>query len=280
MKKWNLIIDIEKCENCNNCFLACKDEHVDNEFSGYSALQPKHGHHWINIHKKERGQYPFIDVAYLPVTCFHCDDAPCVKAAEDGAVYKRDDGIVIIDPEKAKGQKKIVDSCPHNSIWWNESENLAQKCTLCAHLLDDNWKEPRCVNACPTGALRIVKNEDRKMEDLVKEGGLLCYPRENNTRPRVHYKNLHRFSESFIGGSVAVTKNNISDCVGSAEVILQDQSGQDIARQVTDYFGDFKFDGLENHSGKYLIRISHPDHAEKSIEINLEESTYIGIIYL
>jgi Fe-S-cluster-containing dehydrogenase component len=29
MKKWNLIIDIEKCEDCNNCFLACKDEHVE-----------------------------------------------------------------------------------------------------------------------------------------------------------------------------------------------------------------------------------------------------------
>ena len=29
-----------------------------------------------------------------------------MKAAKDGAVYKRPDGIVIIDPEKAKGQNR------------------------------------------------------------------------------------------------------------------------------------------------------------------------------
>ncbi|GAG02536.1 unnamed protein product, partial [marine sediment metagenome] len=39
MNKWNLIIDIEKCEDCNNCFLACKDEHVDNDWPGYAVSQ-------------------------------------------------------------------------------------------------------------------------------------------------------------------------------------------------------------------------------------------------
>ena len=101
MKKWNLIIDVEKCEDCNNCFLACKDEHVDNDWPGYSLPQPLHGHRWMNIMRKERGQFPMIDVAYLPIPCMHCDRAPCIEAAKGGAVYKRDDGIVIIDPEKA-----------------------------------------------------------------------------------------------------------------------------------------------------------------------------------
>lgn len=119
MKKWNLIIDIEKCEDCNNCFLSCKDEHVDNDFQGYSAPQVKHGHRWVNIMRKERGQFPQIDVAYLPVFCMHSDDAPCITAAKDGAVYKRDDGIVIIDPVKAQGQKHLVDACPYGAIWWN-----------------------------------------------------------------------------------------------------------------------------------------------------------------
>ncbi len=100
---WQLIIDVEKCEDCNNCFLACKDEHVDNEWPGYSLPQPLHGHRWMNIMRKERGQFPMIDVAYLPIPCMHCDRAPCIEAAKGGAVYKRDDGIVIIDPEKARG---------------------------------------------------------------------------------------------------------------------------------------------------------------------------------
>ncbi|MFH1124062.1 MAG: 4Fe-4S dicluster domain-containing protein, partial [Pseudomonadota bacterium] len=112
MKKWNLIIDVEKCEDCNNCFLSCKDEHVENDFPGYSAAQPRHGHRWVNILRKERGQYPLIDVAYLPIPCMHCDSPPCMEKDRKGAVLKRDDGIVLIDPVKGKGQAALVGACP------------------------------------------------------------------------------------------------------------------------------------------------------------------------
>ena len=90
---------------------------------------PKHGHKWINILQKERGQVtgqsPMIDIAYVPTMCNHCDDAPCV-AKGGGAVKKRDDGIVLIDPEKAKGRKDLVDACPYGHIWWNEEHQLPQ----------------------------------------------------------------------------------------------------------------------------------------------------------
>ena len=86
--------------------------------------------------------------AYLPQPCQHCEDAACIKAAKNGAVYRRDDGIVIIDSEKAKGQKDLVDSCPYGSIYWNDELATAQKCTMCAHLLDDGWK-PRPVASRP-----------------------------------------------------------------------------------------------------------------------------------
>jgi len=92
MKKWNMIIDIAKCHDCNDCFLACKDEYVDNDWPPCSAPQPQHGHRWIDIMRKERGQYPLIDVAYRPTPCMHCDEADCIKAAENGAIFKRDDG--------------------------------------------------------------------------------------------------------------------------------------------------------------------------------------------
>ena len=59
----------------------------------------------------------------------HCQDAPCVDAAIDGAVYRRDDGIVIIDPEKAKGQERIVNTCPYRVIFWNQELQIPQKCT-------------------------------------------------------------------------------------------------------------------------------------------------------
>src|SRR5213080_1801932 len=143
MKKWNMIIDVAECTNCNLCTLAAMDEYVGNEWPGYCAPMPKHGHKWINIVQKERGRMPMIDIAYVPTMCNHCDDAPCMKAAPQGAIKKRRDGIVIIDPEKAKGQRQLVDACPYGHIWWNEELQLPQAWPFDAHLLDRGWDQTR-----------------------------------------------------------------------------------------------------------------------------------------
>lgn len=134
--KWNMIVDVARCENCHNCFLATKDEHVGNDFPGYAAPQPLHGHSWIHLRTNERGQAPIVDAHSMPVMCNHCDDAPCIKAARDGAMYQRPDGIVIIDPVKAKGQQQLVSACPYGAIQWNEDLQLPQKWIFDAHLLD------------------------------------------------------------------------------------------------------------------------------------------------
>jgi Fe-S-cluster-containing dehydrogenase component len=64
VKKWNLVVDVATCENCNNCTLSTKDEHVGNEFPGYAASQPQHGHQWIKIDRKVRGSGTMVDAAY------------------------------------------------------------------------------------------------------------------------------------------------------------------------------------------------------------------------
>ena len=279
MTKWNLIIDVEKCEDCNNCFLACKDEHVDNDWPGYAVSQPRHGHRWMNIMRKERGQYPIIDVAYLPILCMHCDVAPCIKAAKAGAVYKRDDGIVIIDSEKARGQEDIVKACPYDAIWWNEEKNVPQKCTFCAHLLDDGWKEPRCVQACPTGAIRVVRTKTRHMKATVASENLqVLYP-QYNTNPRVYYRNLYRFTRCFIGGSVAYEKGGISDCAEGAKVALR-RGSEKVSEVLTDNFGDFRFDNLEENRGKYSLEIFFMDYEKKILEVDLKTSLSLETILL
>jgi Fe-S-cluster-containing dehydrogenase component len=279
MKKWNLIIDIAKCEDCNNCFLACKDEHVDNDFPPYSISQPRHGQRWIDLITKERGQCPTIDVANFPMPCQHCDNAPCIKKAKDGAVYKMNDGIVIIDPVKAAGQKEIVSSCPYGAIWWNQEKNVAQKCTLCAHLLNDGWKEPRCVQSCPTGSLRIVKAEDSQMLELIKQEGLEVFHPEYKTQPRVYYKNLYRYLKCFIGGNVAFAHDGITDCAEGASVTLF-QGSHKIGECLTDNYGDFKFDKLDENSGRYNIEVSYKNYNRKHLEVDLTVSQNVGTILL
>jgi Fe-S-cluster-containing dehydrogenase component len=278
MKKWNFLIDIAECEDCNNCFLACKDEHVDNDFPNYSAPQPRHGHRWMNIMRRTRGSGSLIDVAYRPTPCMHCDLAPCVSNAK-GAVYKREDGIVIIDPVKAKGRRDILDSCPYGAVWWNNEQGIPQKCGFCAHLLDSGWKQPRCTQVCPTGALRVLRVEDSEMEQLAASEHLQVLHPEYNTKPRVYYKNLYRYSRCFIGGSVAITKNGLKNCAEGANVVLE-KDGVNIAEFVTDNYGDFKFDNLERNSGQYKLTIKYNDYAPKIFSMVLETSVNIGDIYL
>jgi len=281
MKGYALIIDVEKCENCNNCFLSCKDEHCGNEWPGYAAPQPVHGHRWINIRRRERGTFPMIDVAYRPTPCMHCDDPPCLAAAENGAVVKRDDGIVLILPEKARGQKALAKSCPYGAIWWNEELQLPQKCTFCAHLLDDGWSEPRCVQSCPTGALSFFTGDDDQLQQRVIEEGLQVIPSgaAGDTRPRCYYKNIHRYDRCFIAGTVARDRDGVEDCVAGVCAVLRHDGGV-IAETVSDEFGDFKFDDLARDSGDYLVEIIVDEKIAVEKRFSLGVSGSVGTIFV
>ncbi len=273
MKKWNLVVDVAECTNCNNCFIACKDEYVGNEFPGYSAPQPLHGHKWINILKKERGRYPTVDVAYVPTMCNHCDDAPCVKQG-NGAVIKRSDGIVIIDPDKAVNRKDIVASCPYGAIWWNDEYKVPQIWSFDAHLIDHGWQQPRCVQTCPTGALKAIKVTDAEMGEIAKSEGLEALRPEFNTKPRVLYKNLHLFNKVFVAGEVLATVDGVIDCLSEAAVELHSQ-GKLLASARTDEFGEFKIDGLSPRAGACELRVSHTGLDPISITLSIEEESVV-----
>ena len=279
MKNWRMIVDVAKCEDCNNCTLACKDEFIDNDWPGYSVAQPRHGQRWMDVTRKERGEFPLNDIAYRPITCMHCADAPCVAAGE-GAIYRRKDGIVLIDPEKAKGRNELAGTCPYGMIWWNEEREVAQKCTFCAHLIDKGWKQPRCVQACPTGALRVELIEDAEMERIAAKEKLQPLDPEHKTRPSVYYANLYRFDSCFIAGSVAIERNQLIDCAAGASVSLY-QDGHKLAATATDAFGDFKLDGLPENSTNYRVEIAMKGYGRRTLAVTrLEKSVNPGVIRL
>lgn len=279
MKKWNLIIDVAKCFNCNGCALACHDEYYDNEFPGVAASMPRLGHRWIDIRQRETGKFPVIEVSYLPVTCNHCDNAPCIKAAKDGAVRKRADGIVIIDPLKAKGQKQLVAACPYGAIWWNEEKQLPQAWPFDAHLLDSGWTQTRGAQVCPTRAMTSILVEDEEMQRIVREEKLQVLRPELGTKPRVYYKNLDRWTKAFVAGSVAGRIGGVLACVEGAKVTL-DKDGRRVAEAVTDPYGDFRFAGLDEGSGAYRVGISDARFAPKSLEVKLGGTVVLKDIVL
>jgi Fe-S-cluster-containing dehydrogenase component len=233
----------------------------------------------MNILRKERGQYPLIDVAYRPTPCMHCDNPPCADAAKNDAVIQRPDGIVLIDPERSRGQKDLAKSCPYGAIWWNEELELPQKCTLCAHLLDDGWSQPRCAQACPTGALQMVRRTSDEMASMVEKRSLKVLRPELRTQPRVYYDHLNRFDCCFISGSVATETGGVIDCVEHAQVRLE-KDGHTVSTARTDAFGDFKFDDLKENSGIYEVCVTGDNGKTVKAEVSVATSVSMDTIMI
>ena len=262
----SFVIDVSICNGCYNCQIACKDEHVENDWSPIAKPQPDTGQFWLKLHEFIRGSVPKVKMHYLPVPCMHCDDAPCIASCKvQGALYKREDGLVIIASEKCTGCRDCVEACPYSKIYFNEELNLAQKCTGCAHLIDRGWAEPRCADACPTGAIKFGEEEDLAAD---MDGAEVLHP-EYGTKSRVFYKNIPR---KFIAGTVYDPVEK--EIVKGAVCILE---GNGTLKKATNGFGDFWFEGLAE--GTYSLVIEAEGFAPKTFEaISAREDVNLGDI--
>ena len=108
---------------------------------------------------------------------------------------------------------------------------------------------PRCVHSCPTGAMKFYQMEPAEFEKLAKKEGFEGFrSAELKNQPHVLYKNLHKYTKNFIAAGVLMN----GDCFENATVTLKNKAGV-LATQKTNFFGDFKFDGLEN--GEYTVDV-------------------------
>ena len=140
-----------------------------------------------------------------------------------------------------------MEACPYeNVIYFNDDLNIAQKCTFCAHLLDQGWTETRCSDACPTGAFTFGEEDDPKIEDLIGKAELL--KPELPTRPRVYYLHLPK---KWIAG--AVYDSEADECTAGAKVTAQNRETGETVSATTDNYGDFWLKNLPD--GTYTILI-------------------------
>jgi len=274
MTRYGMVIDIDKCTGCYNCFLTCRDEFAGNEYKGYAAPQPMTGGNWIRLIEKERGQYPKVKVAYTPLTCMQCENAGCIKVAQNKAVYRRPDGIVIIDPVKAKGQKQIVDGCPYRIIEWNEELQVPQKCILCAHMLDKGEKVPRCVESCPTGALGFGDLDDPNSEAskrLASGESEVLHP-EFGLKEKVQYIGLPK---KFVAGTVVYGDKD--EVAVGIEVVLEGNG--EVRKAKTNGFGDFEFEGLADNTD-YTVKVEAKGYKAKSVKARTQKDLTLDEIVL
>ncbi len=278
MKKPGIAINSARCMACYACFMACKDEHCGWD-TALSKSQPELGQYWMNIVEWERGDNPrHVRTATVPTPCNHCDNPACMAAAKDGAVYKREDGIVIIDPEKAVGQKAIADACPIHAVFWNEDLQLPQKCTMCAELLDDPdypGFEPRCVEACPNQALVFgdLADPESSISKLIAANKVTPL---SGLEGNVVHLNI---PQKFLAGTVAYPQELEEVCIGAKVVITCAETGETHETE-TNWAGDYEFEDLPE--GKtWTVTITFPGFKPAVYEgERTDHDHYVGITYL
>jgi Fe-S-cluster-containing dehydrogenase component len=133
------------CVGCFACESACKAKH-----------QLPSGVKWIQVKRiEESSDKGEMRLSFQVKVCQQCKAPPCISSCPTGAIYQRNDGLIMLEGEKCNGCQECIQACPWEAIAFDEARQRASKCNLCADLA-----EPRCSTYCPTGALTTISPHD------------------------------------------------------------------------------------------------------------------------
>jgi len=273
MGKKTFLVDVDKCTGCNLCVIACKDEHVGSSYSPWTKPQPDTGHFWIKVDALERGTIPRVRVSYLPLLCQHCANAPCMKACPENAIKRRDDGLVWIDPGACTACGLCPEACPYDVIYMNGELGVAQKCTGCAHRVDEG-SLPRCVELCPHDAIVFGEETDSAFKAAEHGGALEIYHPEYQAQPRVYWKGLPR---PWIAGMVIDAANDT--VIPGAAITSVDLFEDKSVTVLSDAFGDFWIKGVERDR-KYRLEIKKEGYQDFRAIVTTDGDQDLGTVCL
>ena len=273
MSKKTFLIDVDKCTGCKLCIISCKDEHVDNSYLPWTKPQPDTGQFWIDVHSLERGWIPRVRMSYLPVFCQHCENAPCIKACPESAIKTRDDGLVWIDPEPCTNCGLCEEACPYDVIFMNGDSKIAQKCTGCAHRVDEGAL-PRCVDVCPHDAIVFGDVADGGFSDAEGGGAPEVYHPEYLTEPRVYWKGLPK--PWITGAVIDPVSDEVIPGVSVTSVDLFESASVTV---LSDEFGDFWIRGMEKDR-KYRVEVKKEGYEDFLAIVTTDGDQDVGTIAL
>ncbi len=214
--RWAMVVDLKRCQReagCDKCWRACHTAHNVPDLD-----DPRHEIKWIwkapfeHIFPGQVGEYGDLRRKELPavVMCNHCDNPPCVKVCPTRATFRRDDGVVVMDPHRCIGCRYCIVGCPYGSRSFNfvdpwpdrkppnmdyptRMRGVVEKCTFCPERIVKG-EVPYCVEACDKagiGALTFgdISDPGSSVRKLVQSADRVVLRRkpELGTRPQVYY---------------------------------------------------------------------------------------------
>lgn len=195
MARYGIVLDLNRCTGCMTCVMACKQENLTGPSVWWDRV--------LELESPSLGR-----IMYLRHACMHCDNPLCAEACPEHAIFKRQDGIVLIDHDKCKGHGECVTACPYGAIDINPTQGYfegqklpfekisgshrihpsgkASTCTLCVHRIEQG-KKPVCVEACPSGVMVFgdLDDPDDSIQEKLQEAQKLLP--SSGASPKVFY---------------------------------------------------------------------------------------------
>ncbi|WP_288789622.1 formate-dependent uric acid utilization protein AegA [uncultured Enterobacter sp.] len=141
-----IMVNGQECIGCRACEVACVMAHNGEQH----VLSERHFHPRITVLTSA--------TRTSPVTCHHCENAPCAQSCPNGAITQHSDSVQV-NQQKCIGCKACVVACPFGTmdllVTPREDDRVkasAHKCDLCL----ERPQGPACVENCPANVLTLA----------------------------------------------------------------------------------------------------------------------------
>ncbi|MGF1695357.1 4Fe-4S dicluster domain-containing protein [Vibrio lamellibrachiae] len=201
-KRYAMAIDLRKCVGCQACTVGCS---IENQ-APIGQFRTTVKQYEVTLEDGTQIQKE-AKAFMLPRLCNHCDDAPCIKVCPVQATFQREDGIVMVDNERCVACAYCVQACPYDARFINKETLTADKCTFCAHRLEEGLL-PACVETCVGGARVIgdINDPSSEINRLLSENkqDINVLKPEQDTKPHVFYIGMNDRFVSHVEGQAAI----------------------------------------------------------------------------